>query len=179
MQRASGSTSESSFELHQAIDLSHLITLESLPRPHPSPSFGAIRQEIEDETDRMTGTNLGISNVPINLRVYSPYGWEGGGGGGGRGPRRGEGRVASHCGWVGGGGRVLICSLHTHPHPPCTLPLLSSSPCCVLAVLNLTLIDLPGLTKVAVGDQPHDIEYLIRDMLMEVGCEGGGGEVGR
>jgi len=34
-------------------------------------------------------------------------------------------------------------------------------------VLNLTLVDLPGLTKVAVGDQPEDIEYQIREMLME------------
>ena len=33
-------------------------------------------------------------------------------------------------------------------------------------VLNLTLVDLPGLTKVAVGDQPEDIEYMIRDMIM-------------
>lgn len=35
------------------------------------------------------------------------------------------------------------------------------------AVLNLTLIDLPGMTKVAVGDQPQDIEHQIRDMLMQ------------
>ncbi|XP_003375380.1 putative dynamin [Trichinella spiralis] len=33
-------------------------------------------------------------------------------------------------------------------------------------VLNLTLIDLPGLTKVPVGDQPHDIETQIRDMIL-------------
>ncbi|XP_074133131.1 dynamin-1-like protein [Sminthopsis crassicaudata] len=31
-------------------------------------------------------------------------------------------------------------------------------------VLNLTLIDLPGLTKVPVGDQPPDIEVLVRDL---------------
>ena len=36
-----------------------------------------------------------------------------------------------------------------------------------LPVLNLTMIDLPGMTKVAVGDQPHDIEQQIRNMLME------------
>ena len=30
--------------------------------------------EIEDETDRVTGSNKGISNLPINLRVYSPHG---------------------------------------------------------------------------------------------------------
>ncbi|KAJ7025646.1 Dynamin central region-domain-containing protein [Mycena alexandri] len=33
-------------------------------------------------------------------------------------------------------------------------------------VLTLTLVDLPGLTKVPVGDQPRDIETQIRDMLM-------------
>lgn len=36
--------------------------------------FVAIRKEIEDETDRVTGSNKGISNLPINLRVYSPHG---------------------------------------------------------------------------------------------------------
>jgi hypothetical protein len=34
-------------------------------------------------------------------------------------------------------------------------------------VLTLTLIDLPGLTKVPVGDQPKDIEKQIRDMIMK------------
>ncbi|KAB0406906.1 hypothetical protein E2I00_002036, partial [Balaenoptera physalus] len=34
-------------------------------------------------------------------------------------------------------------------------------------VLNLTLVDLPGMTKVPVGDQPPDIEFQIRDMLMQ------------
>ena len=34
-------------------------------------------------------------------------------------------------------------------------------------VLNLTLIDLPGMTKVPVGDQPVDIEMQIRAMLFE------------
>ena len=38
--------------------------------------------------------------------------------------------------------------------------------CCCL-VLNLTLIDLPGMTKVPVGDQPPDIEIQIRSMLLE------------
>lgn len=36
--------------------------------------FDQVRQEIEAETDRMTGSNKGISSVPINLRVYSPNG---------------------------------------------------------------------------------------------------------
>uniref|UniRef100_A0A8C2ZD53 Interferon-induced GTP-binding protein Mx n=1 Tax=Cyclopterus lumpus TaxID=8103 RepID=A0A8C2ZD53_CYCLU len=69
--------------------------------------FDEVRQEIEAETDRVTGANKGISSVPINLRVYSPN------------------------------------------------------------VLNLTLVDLPGMTKVPVGDQPADIEAQIREMLMQ------------
>uniref|UniRef100_A0A3Q3IWX0 Interferon-induced GTP-binding protein Mx n=1 Tax=Monopterus albus TaxID=43700 RepID=A0A3Q3IWX0_MONAL len=69
--------------------------------------FDEVRQEIESETDRVTGANKGISPVPINLRVCSPH------------------------------------------------------------VLNLTLIDLPGITKVPVGDQPADIEQQIRDMIMQ------------
>ena len=36
-----------------------------------------------------------------------------------------------------------------------------------LSVLDLTLIDLPGMTKVAVGDQPVDIEDQIRNMLLQ------------
>ncbi|KAL5012567.1 hypothetical protein ScPMuIL_011118 [Solemya velum] len=69
--------------------------------------FDLVRKEIEDETDRVTGGEKGISNIPINLRVFSPH------------------------------------------------------------VLNLTLIDLPGMTKVPVGKQPADIEQQIRNMLME------------
>ncbi|KAG5666514.1 hypothetical protein PVAND_014535 [Polypedilum vanderplanki] len=34
-------------------------------------------------------------------------------------------------------------------------------------VLNLTLIDLPGITKVPIGDQPSDIEHQIRAMILE------------
>ena len=34
-------------------------------------------------------------------------------------------------------------------------------------VLTLTLVDLPGLTKVPVGDQPKDIEKQIREMLFK------------
>lgn len=33
-------------------------------------------------------------------------------------------------------------------------------------VVNLTLVDLPGLTKVPVGDQPVDIENQIRDLCI-------------
>jgi dynamin GTPase len=36
--------------------------------------FDQVRKEIEAETDRVTGGNKGISNIPINLRVYSPHG---------------------------------------------------------------------------------------------------------
>merc|ERR1712013_75179 len=72
--------------------------------------FTSIMKEIEDETDRVTGENKGISNLPINLRVYSPH------------------------------------------------------------VLNITLIDLPGLTKLAVGDQPTDIGDQIKDMIMTYIC---------
>lgn len=32
-------------------------------------------------------------------------------------------------------------------------------------VLNITLVDLPGITKVPVGDQPSDIENRIRNMI--------------
>lgn len=31
-------------------------------------------KEIEDETDRVTGTKKGISNKPIILKVFSPNG---------------------------------------------------------------------------------------------------------
>lgn len=34
-------------------------------------------------------------------------------------------------------------------------------------MLNLTLIDLPGLTKVPIGDQPADIEQQIKAMIMQ------------
>ncbi|KAK5780285.1 hypothetical protein RI543_002324 [Arxiozyma heterogenica] len=41
-------------------------------------------------------------------------------------------------------------------------------------VLNLTLVDLPGITKVPIGDQPHDIERqinnLIRDYVAAPNC---------
>ena len=39
------------------------------------------------------------------------------------------------------------------------------------SVLNITLIDLPGLTKIAVGDQPQDIETHIKDMIMQFICK--------
>ncbi|KAB7495513.1 Dynamin-1-like protein [Armadillidium nasatum] len=34
-------------------------------------------------------------------------------------------------------------------------------------VVNLTVVDLPGLTKVPVGDQPEDIEKQVRDLVLQ------------
>lgn len=71
-------------------------------------NFNDIRQEIQDETDRVTGKEgKTISALPIHLKIYSPN------------------------------------------------------------VLNLTLIDLPGITKVPVGNQPNDIEYQIKQMILQ------------
>ena len=39
-----------------------------------------------------------------------------------------------------------------------------------MLVLNITLIDLPGMTKIAVGDQPSDIGAQINDMIMQFIC---------
>ncbi|GFO43924.1 dynamin-1-like protein [Plakobranchus ocellatus] len=68
--------------------------------------FGEVCKEIENETDRMSGTNKGICPEPIVLKVFSKK------------------------------------------------------------VVNLTLVDLPGLTKVPVGDQPPDIEQQIRELCV-------------
>lgn len=35
------------------------------------------------------------------------------------------------------------------------------------SVLSLTMVDLPGLTKVAVGDQPEDIELQIKELILK------------
>lgn len=43
---------------------------------------------------------------------------------------------------------------------PITLKIYSTS------VLNLTLVDLPGITKVPIGDQPEDIEAQIKDLVL-------------
>ncbi|KAI8988536.1 Dynamin central region-domain-containing protein [Mycotypha africana] len=69
--------------------------------------FDEVRDEIVKETDRVAGTNKGISSVPINLKIHSRN------------------------------------------------------------VLNLTLIDLPGLTKFPIGDQPHDIDVQIRKLALD------------
>ncbi|XP_073312916.1 phragmoplastin DRP1E-like [Primulina huaijiensis] len=67
--------------------------------------FSLVRQEIRDETDRVTGKSKMISPVPIHLSIYSPH------------------------------------------------------------VVNLTLIDLPGLTKVAVEGQQESIVQDIENMV--------------
>ncbi|KAA8529767.1 hypothetical protein F0562_034133 [Nyssa sinensis] len=76
--------------------------------------FAAVRKEIADETDRITGKSKKISNIPIHLSIYSPN------------------------------------------------------------VVNLTLIDLPGLTKVAVEGQPEsiveDIENMVRSYVEKPNC---------
>ncbi|KAI4338756.1 hypothetical protein MLD38_023773 [Melastoma candidum] len=76
--------------------------------------FSLVRQEIQDETDRVTGRTKQISPVPIHLSIYSPN------------------------------------------------------------VVNLTLIDLPGLTKVAVEGQPEsivqDIETMVRSYVDKPNC---------
>ncbi|XP_056280756.1 dynamin-1-like protein isoform X1 [Pseudoliparis swirei] len=69
--------------------------------------FEEIRQEIENETERISGNNKGISDDPIHLKIFSPN------------------------------------------------------------VVNLTLVDLPGITKVPVGDQPNDIEVQIKDLIVK------------
>lgn len=69
--------------------------------------FNEVRREIENETNRVAGSNKGITRNPINLKIYSPH------------------------------------------------------------VLNLTLVDLPGLTKVPIGDQPTDIEKQTRNLISE------------
>ena len=37
-------------------------------------NFDHVTQEIDDETDRETGHNKGVSRKPITLRIYSPNG---------------------------------------------------------------------------------------------------------
>jgi dynamin 1-like protein len=34
-------------------------------------------------------------------------------------------------------------------------------------VVDLSLVDLPGITKIPTGDQPHDIEAKISDLVMK------------
>ena len=80
---------------------------EFLHRPGENfTDFEAIREEIELETDRGVGSNKGVSEKQIRLKICSPH------------------------------------------------------------VLTMTLVDLPGITRVPVGDQPIDIEKQIRNMIL-------------
>lgn len=114
--------------------------------------FDEVRQEIEAETDRVTGQNKGISPVPINLRVYSPNG------------------ELIHLNGLHNGTLQSCLSIFPQLTEPRMINNNSSSNnslSLLSLVLNLTLVDLPGMTKVPVGDQPADIEHQIRDMLMQ------------
>jgi replication fork clamp-binding protein CrfC len=52
------------------------------------------------------------------------------------------------------------CDLKGVSHDPIVLKVFSPR------VVTLTLVDLPGITKVPVGDQPPDIEQQIREMIL-------------
>ncbi|KAH7442230.1 hypothetical protein KP509_03G077800 [Ceratopteris richardii] len=91
-------------QLHKIDEGSEYAEFMHLPKRRFT-DFSAVRKEIQDETDRMTGKNKQISPVPIHLSIYSPH------------------------------------------------------------VVNLTLIDLPGLTKVAVEGQPESIVADIENMV--------------
>ncbi|MED6180537.1 Phragmoplastin drp1c [Stylosanthes scabra] len=100
-------------QLHKTEDGQEYAEFLHLPRKRFT-DFAAVRKEIADETDRITGKTKQISNIPIQLSIYSPH------------------------------------------------------------VVNLTLIDLPGLTKVAVEGQPdtivQDIENMVRSYVEKPNC---------
>lgn len=62
---------------------------------------------------------------------------------------------------------VLRCTLHRIVPWQLAMTCVDS----VSTVLNLILVDLPGITKVPVGDQPADTEYQIRDIIMQFICK--------
>ena len=98
----------------------------------------------------MTGSNKGISPTPINLRVHSPHG-------------------RSHVTIVNIQAVVLSekCNGRFAQNPATRKPSQCHLMLFLYTVLNLTLVDLPGMTKVAVGDQPVDIEAQIREMILQ------------
>ncbi|KAF1874554.1 hypothetical protein Lal_00029981 [Lupinus albus] len=100
-------------QLHKTEDGQEYAEFLHIPRKRFT-DFVAVRKEIADETDRITGKTKQISNIPIQLSIYSPN------------------------------------------------------------VVNLTLIDLPGLTKVAVEGQHEsiveDIENMVRAYVEKPNC---------
>ncbi|KAL2340793.1 hypothetical protein Fmac_008733 [Flemingia macrophylla] len=44
-----------------------------VPWGHLTDENTAVRQEISDETDRITAKTKAISNIPIQLSIYSPH----------------------------------------------------------------------------------------------------------
>ena len=49
-----------------------LVDLEASCAGKRFTDFELIRQEIQSETDRVTGLNKGVSDKPIRLKVFSP-----------------------------------------------------------------------------------------------------------
>lgn len=103
---------------------------------HAVPEY--VRKEIQDETDRVTGRSKQISPVPIHLSIYSPHGTL-------------PSMKLKLCwwNWETFAGAVLSSSVFEMYHLASFQEIIIL--CAVTAVVNLTLIDLPGLTKVAVG----------------------------
>ncbi|PSN39267.1 Dynamin [Blattella germanica] len=137
--------------------------------------FDEVRKEIEAETDRVTGSNKGISNIPINLRVYSPnvlnitlidlpgltkvpVGDQ---------PADIEAQIKDMLFQFITKETCLILAVTPANTDLATSDALQIAKSVDPDVLNLTLIDLPGLTKVPIGDQPADIEQQIRAMILQ------------
>ena len=98
-----------------------------------------VRKEIQDETDRVTGKSKMISPVPIHLSIYSPNGK----------------KINLHhfCPLCRACLIFVLCFASVIEH---FLTVFTA-----FLVVNLTLIDLPGLTKVAVGELPSFfLEYI-------------------
>ncbi|XP_054287684.1 dynamin-1-like protein [Macrosteles quadrilineatus] len=93
--------------LHSSTELAEEYAIFQHDQTKVFTDFDLISAEILDQTVKLAGSNKGICNVPITLKIYSN------------------------------------------------------------SFLNLTLVDLPGLTKIPVGDQPDDIENQTRDLLLE------------
>jgi hypothetical protein len=60
-------------QLHKTDERSEYAEFLHMPKKRFT-DFAAVRKEISDETDRITGRTKQISNVPIHLSVYSSNG---------------------------------------------------------------------------------------------------------